>query len=66
MLFPTYSHSLMHCYEAHSALLHFQFISPILQYNTPGDFNAWPAGHMWPAELFAVARRPFWKNNYKH
>jgi len=26
---------------------------------TAGVFNAWPA------ELFAVARRPFWKNNYK-
>jgi hypothetical protein len=30
----------------------------------PGVFNAWPAGHMWPEEPFAVARRPFWKNNY--
>jgi hypothetical protein len=24
-----------------------------------GVFNAWPAGHMWPAEPFAVARQPF-------
>jgi hypothetical protein len=24
-----------------------------------GVFNAWPVGHMWPAEPFAVARRPF-------
>jgi hypothetical protein len=23
-----------------------------------GVFNAWPAGPMWPAEPFAVARRP--------
>jgi hypothetical protein len=36
-----------------------------LAYFTSGVFNAWPAGHMWPAEPFAVARRLFWKNNYK-
>jgi hypothetical protein len=30
-----------------------------LQWPKAGVFNAWPA------ELFAVARRPFWKNNYK-
>jgi hypothetical protein len=38
----------------------------LLQINTKvvdaleqGVFNAWPAGHMWPKEPFAVARRPF-------
>ena len=30
-----------------------------------GIFNAWPVGHRWPTELFAVVRRQFWKNNYK-
>jgi hypothetical protein len=41
------------------------YLSGRLSY-TQGVFNTWPAGHMWPAEPFAVARRPFGKNNYKH
>jgi hypothetical protein len=34
-------------------------VQSVTLWPTPGVFNAWPA------EPFAVAHRPFWKNNYK-